>query len=107
MLEYKLEINGKEEGLEGVKGYVVLRVPSAKERLNMMKESNLTGADSVGLEQVIELMDKLSGYVKEVNVSKGDVECKDLETLGYYDFGTAVTNKVSAIIMGGIPTGKR
>lgn len=100
MLEYKYVPE-----IEGVEGHVILKVPSAKERLVLVKSAGISGED-VGLDEVIKIMDLAEEYIKEVKIKKGDVECDSFESLSYFDFGMEVINKSSAILMGGIPTGK-
>lgn len=103
MLDYKLLPN-----LEDVEGHVTLKVPSATERLKIAKESGIgsSGNEEDSLDSAIKIMELVQNYIKEVDIKKGEIECKDFESLSYYDFGMEIINKSAAILVGGIPTGK-
>jgi hypothetical protein len=114
--EYKLEIesikevvDGAErtpEKLEGVKGYVVINVPSMKERMALMKEIGYKeGGDTMAL--AANLMDQVDKLLKEVSIECGDVKCESADDLGYYEFGIEVMNRAGSIAMSGIPVGKK
>jgi hypothetical protein len=104
VVDYKLEI----VSVEGMSGYVILKVPSMKERLQMLKESGISGvSDGAGLETLIKMMDKLGDFVKEVNLKYEEYEFGDLETLGHYAFGMAAYTEIASVIMNGIPAGKK
>lgn len=103
MLEYKHEVTS----VEGMAGHVIVRVPSMKERLVLLKEAGVNGKEDAGLDVLIGMMDKVSLFVKEVDLKMGDYEFKDLDAIGHYAFGMTVYNEVAAIIMNGIPAGKK
>lgn len=103
MLDYKLEL----KTVEGCKGYVILKVPSMKERLMLLKEAGITGKDdAAGLDTLIQMMDKVSLFVKEVDLKVDGHEFKELESLGHYDFGMAAYTEIAGVVMNGIPRGK-
>lgn len=104
MLEYKMEI----KSVEGMRGHVTLAVPSMKERLKLLKESGLTGkAEDASLDTLIDMMDNVSVFVKSIDLKYEQYEFKDIESLGYYDFGMAAYNEIAGVILNGIPAGKK
>jgi len=102
MLEYKY-IPSSEE----ITGHMIIRVPSVKERLTLIKEAGINAKGANEMDTMVKLMDKVNDYVKEMDITKGDVNCKDFDSLSHYDFGMEIINEVSTILMSGIPTGKK
>jgi hypothetical protein len=103
MLDYKLEISGIDE----VSGHVIVKVPSMKERLKLLKDAGVNDKNSeLGMDLVIQMMDRVSEFVKSAEIKVGDQKFSDLEAIGHYAFAMEIFQQVSAVIMNGIPLGK-
>lgn len=107
MKEFKLDVT-KIAGMgkfDGISGHLIIKVPSMKERLAMMKDSEIKSSN-VGMDEVVKLMEASALCVSSVDVDYLGEKYTSFEDLGYYEFGSVIVNYVSGVVMNGIPLGK-
>jgi hypothetical protein len=92
--------------ISGIKGSLLLKVPSYVERLKIIKEQGigLTDANNIDIDNVIKMFELAQKYILKVDIEMGKEKIKDLEELGMYQKGVEVINGAVGILAGGIPS---
>ena len=104
MLEYRFE----PKSVEGMTGHVIVLVPSVKQRLLLSKEVAAKSDSETGdIDRIINIFDKVPQYIKEIDLDINGMKFKDLDSLGYYDFGMTVCVEIAKTILDGIQLGKK
>lgn len=108
MKSYKLDVLEKDDNGDTVaEGFILLNVPSVKERVEMMKEMNLTSEDLENpIQQIIKCIPVFDKIVDKIEIKAGGQDFTELEELSYYDVFNKVFPEIATIMMNGIPLGK-
>lgn len=115
-IEYKPKPTKAADGSEvssPFSGLVKLRVPTYKERLEIIKKLNYkVGKDgeleakSTQFDSATEIMDLVEKHVVSVELTLESDVITSLEDLGYYMEGSQLINELANVIIGGIKLGK-
>lgn len=95
-------------------GKITLKVPSYKERLEMIKQLNFKVGGSGEMEpqtskmdSAIDMVDLLEKHIACVDLKASDgSEVKSVDELGYWVEGAKLINDLANILLGGIKLGK-
>lgn len=88
-------------------GSMDVKIPNVKERMELIKESNLLEATKSEAVEAhgVDLVAKLSEYVVAVDLSVGENRITDVDELTCYAEGMKLFNAVGQYVMNGLPLG--
>lgn len=92
------------KGIDGVKGYVVLRMPTFAERMSISREVTTNG--EVDLDKAMGLIEKVPEYIEEIKVSVYEQDCKTFEEISYYDVAIPMVSELMTVLIQGLPNPK-
>ena len=111
MKEFKYEVKPNES--HNFKGYITVKVPRYKERMALLRETNIKITDKgeveAGAEKfdlAIKLAEIAEDHIAKVSVKRGEEEFNTYEDLEYLEEGTALISEVGSMVISGIKMGK-
>lgn len=108
MREFTIDVKSipKACEVEGIEGFIKIKVPNMNERMGLLKASGYKEGDDT-MDLAMKMMDSVDSYVVEVSIKVGDEKFDNFEDLSYYEFGTNIVSYVQTAVMSGIPLGKK